>query len=142
MSKKNKTIISITAIVLTIVTCLGITYALWTTSYTQSTTNNLVAGCFSINFSDTDAISIANAYPITDDESKTKPSYDVTINNTCSVNAKYQVRIESLDTTTMNKNYVKSSIDNKNIDILTNYDAATPKIGTATHAYVIYEGCS
>ena len=140
MTKKNKIIISISAIALTLVTCLGITYALWTASFTQTTTNNLVAGCFSITFSDGDAINIANAYPITDEVAKTKPSYDVTINNTCSINAKYNVRIEILNTSNMNKNFVKASIDNKNIDILTNFDTTTPKLVNATEAYVIYEG--
>ena len=140
MNNKTKFILSLIAIVLTLVTCLGITYALWSASFTQSTTNNLVAGCFSITFSDGDAISIANAFPITDEESKAKPSYDVTINNTCTVNAKYDIRIESLNTTTMDKNYIKASVDNKNINILNNFTRGVPKIGSTTDAYIVYTG--
>ena len=139
MPKKKKIIISVSAIVLTIVTCLGITYALWVQRYEQTEKNVISSGCFNTTFSEGDAISLTNVFPITDEEAKLKPSYDVTMNNTCTINAKYQVRIEVLNTSTVDLSYIKASIDNKNIDILNNYDEVDPKIGAATKAYVIYE---
>jgi|GEM_PF-1019319 len=140
MNKKRNITLSVCAIALSICICLGITYALWTQTFTQTNSNKLASGCFEIVFSDGDAINLSNAYPITDTDASNLPSYDVTIKNTCTVGAKYAIRIETLNTTTMNKNFIKASIDNKNIQILTAMDRVNPEISNATDAYVLYMG--
>lgn len=58
-------------------------YALWTMSHTQSTTNALASGCFSTTFTDDSPIKLEKAYPISETAGLKLSPYTFTITNTC-----------------------------------------------------------
>ncbi len=97
----------ISIIVVTSVT-ISITYSLWTKSFNQVSYNSIDIGCFKVSFSDSNIsgggdISLANAYPMYDEDGKKLTPYKFTIENTCDISSNYIVNLETLDTSTMDE---------------------------------------
>jgi len=91
---------------------LGTSYSIWTTTVYQEGENVVNVGCFKITytdsgFDDAGTIDLSNEYPITDAAGANKQPYKFTIKNECSIDAEYYVNLETLNTSTMNLNYLK-----------------------------------
>lgn len=71
-------------ILLLIAICIGVSYAYWLVTRTQTGENAILSSCLKIELvSENEAISISDAYPISDEEGMSSTPYTFTIKNTC-----------------------------------------------------------
>ena len=115
-------------------------YALWVANHVGG--ENIVnVGCFSIEFQEqTNPISLNNTYPVSDTKGLTSTPYTFTIKNTCTVDAAYDVTLNTITTNTMNKNWIKYAIHKStetkpttgtNLGTNNNYNTATEELKIA-----------
>jgi len=133
------------AIILTVI--IGISYAYWQITHKQKGTNSIKSGCFELTFEElSDAINLANAFPITDQEGyKTQP-YTFKITNICSINTKYNITLNTLSTNTTKDESIKVSLgtDNPNGLLLNNLsinnDTSNIDISNLGTSYIVKTG--
>ena len=115
-------------------------YALWVATYTGG--ENIVnVGCFEIEFTEqTSSIALNNTYPVSDTKGLTTEPYTFTIKNTCTIDAAYDVTLNTLTTNTMQKNWIKYAIQEStetkpttgiNLGTNNNYNTATEELQIA-----------
>ncbi len=136
---KNNKIALITIILVGILLISGISYAVWSIYFTQSSTNRITAKCFSTTFSEGNAITLTKTLPTTDEEGMKENPYTFTLNNTCDLAAEYQLNIEVLNDSTLSSEYVKIALDNQKSILSSNLEA-TPTIANANKSYTINNG--
>ena len=133
--KKNRLILAIITISLVGLIGIGMSYAYWRSTVIQDKTNVGASKCFSIELANqANEINLTNAYPITDAEGRKLTPYTFTLKNTCSMSAKYNLNMEMLSGTTLNSNYLAVLVNNKDIRLLSSYDAATTVIDGSTES--------
>ena len=133
--KKNRLILAIITISLVGLIGIGMSYAYWRFTAIQDKTNVGASKCFSIELANqANEINLTNAYPITDAEGRKLTPYTFTLKNTCSMSAKYNLNMEMLSGTTLNSGYVAVLVNNKDIRLLSSYDAATTVIDGSTES--------
>ena len=133
--KKNRLILAIITISLVGLIGIGMSYAYWWFTTIQDKNNVGVSECFSIELANqANEINLTNAYPITDAEGRKLTPYTFTLKNTCSMSAKYNLNMEMLSGTTLNSGYVAVLVNNKDIRLLSSYDAATTVIDGSTES--------
>ena len=113
MKKKYKLIILFVGIFFVISLVIGVSYAMWVFSVSQSDSNIVITDCFEITYTDSDAINITNTIPLTDKEARELTPYQFTITNVCNSIMKYNVNIETLNESTMDLDAVAVKLDNK-----------------------------
>ncbi|MCI7553914.1 MAG: hypothetical protein MST00_00500 [Tenericutes bacterium] len=112
----NQKKLSIYVTLLIVVICLfGISFALFKFNASQATQNDITTlNCFEVEYSDvTDAITIANDYPISDAEGLKRTPYTFKIKNKCSQLLSVQIGVETLTTSQIQPNLIKGVITNK-----------------------------
>lgn len=139
--KKNRLILAIITITLVGLIGIGMSYAYWRFTAIQDKTNIGASKCFSIELANqANEINLTNAYPITDAEGRKLTPYTFTLKNTCSMSAKYNLNMEMLSGTTLNSGYVAVLVNNKDIRLLSSYDAATTVIDGSTESRTLDTG--
>ena len=103
---------------LAISTSIGSSYALWTITETQETSNEITSGCFSLSYIDVidgknTNIDLKNAYPITDEKGMELSPYTLTLKNTCNIAAAYELSLTTDSNNTLNEKYLKTNLINK-----------------------------
>lgn len=89
--------LAVIAIFMVITLFIASSYALWKVTVYQETENIIETGCFSLTFEDSSSINLDNTYPMTDESGMKMIPYTFTITNTCTVDAKYTVYLNTLD---------------------------------------------
>ncbi len=136
----NKKIVIVTSIVMLLVLIAGVSYAIWSRSFTQTGTNLSKYDCFDIAFSEQkEGITLENGYPITDEEGLKTESYDLTIKNTCKILANYEVVLNKLNTSTLNDTNVKIAVDS-DISLLSDLKTINTNLTNATEGKVLTTG--
>ena len=139
--KKDRLILAIITITLVGLIGVGMSYAYWRFTAIQDKTNVGASKCFSIELANqANEINLTNAYPITDAEGRKLTPYTFTLKNTCSMSAKYNLNMEMLSGTTLNSSYVAVLVNNKDIRLLSSYDAATTVIDGSTESRTLDTG--
>ena len=136
---KNKIVIGI-LLTVAILFVTGVSYALWSMTLQQTSSNVITTGCFNVEYADNNPINIQSAYPISDEEGKLLTPYTFTITNTCDMRVLYQVNLELLDTSTLNPDYVKVQFEESESNLLSNYEVVTKTIPNAVNAYELGTG--
>ena len=108
-NKKEYTKIAFWAIFLLTIIC-GTSYAFLSQVITSKKTVEVTAGTFVINFKEKNTIDLKNAVPMTDQEGMNTESYVFSVNNTGSLDAKYDISLEENSNNTLDRKYVKYSI--------------------------------
>ena len=135
----NKKKLIIILILLIFVITIGITYALWNSLFTQTGHNNEITDCFNIEYSDTDAVFISNAYPQTDSEGLENMAYEVTISNTCQTVATYNIIFNKIATeSTLEDEHIKVAI-NDEVKHLSELESTTTSVTNLASARIIKE---
>lgn len=148
MKKKEKIIIGVTLICMILTVLLGLTYAYWTKTSVQSGVNVIETGCFDIDFSGRNDITLQKSFPISDEKGKELNPYTFTITNKCDSWADYQINLEALTLDSSIKefphNYVRSYLTENKIvrkDSTLNSSLQTTKtLDKASSAYKLYKG--
>ena len=93
---------------------IGGSYALWVIKVAQTNANVILSDCFKVTLKeDSEAIHLEKTYPLTDEEGKALTPYVFTVTNSCSSYAKYDVRLEILEETTIGLEYIKVALNNE-----------------------------
>ena len=130
---KNKNILFISvSLVLIVLLGIGVSYSMWNITTSQDTANTVYTKCFDVSItSQKNSIALENAYPITDKQGKKLTAFNFTITNTCdifasyTVNSSYTVNLESLKGTTLNSNFLKVMLNNKELKLLSSYETVS-----------------
>lgn len=116
--KKNRKYLSLGILGLLVV-ALGVSYAYWRLTLTQTGTNKIASSCLELTLSkEGDAINLEKAYPITDEEGKETAPYSFTIENTCDMFASYTITLEVTKESTLDASYVASMLNANAIQTL------------------------
>ena len=120
---------------------IGISYAMWRRTLSQTDTNRITADCFEITLTnEKDMISLENAFPLYDEEGMELTPYTFTIQNKCASYASYNVNLELLDTVAeesrLDPKYLKVVLDENTPKLLSGNKAVEP---TLSNAYTSYE---
>ena len=111
----------------------GATYALWSMTLTQESTNVITTGCFNVEYTDKSPINLQSAYPTSDEEGSNLTPYTFTITNTCDTRVLYQVNLEILNTTTLlNHSYIKVQFEESTPVLLNSYNTVAKTLENAT----------
>ena len=108
-NKKEYTKIAFLGIFLLAIIC-GTSYAFLSQVITSKKNVEVTAGTFVINFKEKNTIDLKNAVPMTDQEGMNTESYVFSVNNTGSLDAKYDISLEENSNNTLDRKYVKYSI--------------------------------
>ena len=137
MLEKRKVILGLVILMIGVI-IIGVSYALWKLVLTQTDSNTLLSDCFNVTLrEDTERINLEKSYPITDEESKSLTPYIFTVTNACSSYAKYDIRMEIEDTTTLGLEYVKISLNNETPVLLSELvDTQEEKEGVSKILYI------
>ncbi len=148
MKEKNKRkALIIIGLLIACFLIIGVSYAVWSLTLTQTEKNVVTTGCFKIEFTDQNPITLDKAYPISDEEGKSLTPYEFTLTNTCDSEANYYINLETITSAEkkLSEQYLKTSlrkgeeevfISNLNSSYI-NLDKVIPE---ATNAYKLYEG--
>ena len=98
MKKRDKVMLLIVMILLTVVFLGSTTYAYWKFEKTQEQSNVIVSQCFDLTFlEETDTtINLFNAYPMLDSEGRNLKPYVLHLTNHCENDLTYQMNLEVL----------------------------------------------
>ena len=120
---------------------IGISYAYWILTYSQTGVNKVAASCFSLSLSnEKNNINLTNAYPILDEEGKKLTPYSFTITNTCDLFASYTVNLEMLDGNAMPIKYINSMLNNEKVTKLSDLEEGKTTIDGSVSSKVLAKG--
>ena len=144
MMNKKSTLLTIVILILVCI-ILGVSYAYWQITRTQNDKNIVTTGCFEVESdigteNELDPIRLLKTYPISDTEGKQLTPFTFTLRNTCDTYAGYQINLESLNTTTLNLDYLKVVLDNKSPKVLSAYDVVEKTLSDATTSHKLLTG--
>ena len=137
MSKTKRITLTVIGVLLMISLVMGISYAAWRLTLSQTTANTVNTSCFNITFKEENAILLENTFPMYDEDGKTLTPYTFTIKNNCSAYATYQIQLEIINTSTLKDEYLKIMIDEKNPVILNTLQSGEKTLSEASRAYII-----
>ncbi len=137
----KKKILIIMGILIVLLGTIGISYAYWILTYTQTGVNKVAASCFSLSLTnEKNNINLSNAYPILDEEGKKLTPYSFTITNTCDLFASYTVNLEMLEDNTMPLKYINSMLNNESVTKLSALEDAKTTIDGAVASKTLVKG--
>jgi len=93
---KEKKILYLISGITVCILVIGVSFAFWYLNLEQTTPNVVTSGCFSMEFTEGNAINLNDAYPISDEEGMKLTPYTFTIQNTCTTDSSYQINLETL----------------------------------------------
>ncbi|MBQ6687582.1 MAG: hypothetical protein IJN03_03570 [Bacilli bacterium] len=95
--KNKKTVITITSIVAVLLVIIGVTYAYWLVTKTQTNQNIISSGCLDISLSgEKNDIELTDQFPMSDEDGMKLTPYEFTVTNNCNTSVDYQVNLESI----------------------------------------------
>ena len=131
--EKNKLILVIILILISLIVLVGSSYALLTKSF-KSKKLSMEVGTLKIDFAEGNAINMANAAPMTDSDGLKSTPYTFTITNGGDINAYYTVSNEEELANTLDTNYLKMRLTGSD-----GYDSGiktVKELGTETYKLI------
>ena len=128
--KNKKTMIAMISVVALLLVLIGVTYAYWIFTKSQQTDNLITSACLDITLdNESEAISLGNQFPISDEEGMQTTPYTFTVTNNCNTSIDYQIALESLgnQATALKPSSIKVALDDS-FDLLSNKATTEPTI--------------
>ena len=124
---------------------IGLSYAYWRITYKQNDFNTLGVRCFDVTLTNEENdIQLESASPITDEEGMELIPYTFTITNTCDTYAHYEVNLEDIYSSDIEKRlsyqYIKASLDGGTPQNLKNYQEVEPTLPNADRSFKLTSG--
>ena len=114
------------AILLLLISVIGISYAYWRLTLSQTGTNRIMSSCLELQLTkEENAINLEDAYPLTDEEGRQTTPYSFTVENTCDLFASYTITLEVTKESTLNSSYVASMLNTNAIQTLNELEQTT-----------------
>ncbi|MGM9834987.1 MAG: hypothetical protein ACI31M_04340 [Bacilli bacterium] len=141
MTKKSSILLISLGTLLVIAVTVAVSYALWSITRKQETSNVITSGCFNIEFSElTNEINLPKAYPLTEAQGSALSPFTFKITNTCSIISDYTINLEMLSDTTLNSNFVAVKINDRETQKLGTLPETTKTDSSSTEARKILSG--
>ena len=134
--KNKKTKLAIIGIIALILVTIGLTYAYWLVTKTQTNENVISSACLDIAISgEKNDIELTNQYPLSDEEGMKLTPYEFTVKNYCNTSIDYQIALEatSKEMNVMSSSALKVALDDS-VEFLDNKEQITPMISGAYEA--------
>ena len=131
--KNKKITIAIISVVALLLVLIGLTYAYWLVTKTQTNSNIISSACLDITLDDeSDAINLGSQYPLSNEEGMALTPYTFTVTNNCNTSVDYQVALESIgdEATAIASSALKVALDTK-AELLSNKATVTPTVSGA-----------
>ncbi len=141
--KKNKKFAIILLILIALLSVLGVSYAVWRITDTQTEFNQVGSKCFELTMiNESEAINLEKTYPISDEEGLSTTGYTFTVKNICNTYATYTVDLEDLVTEAkrLSGKYIKVSVNDGTPEKLIEYQEKEPTLEEADKAYELTSG--
>ena len=142
-SSKRKKLLIVIGVLLGITLAIGLTYASWLLTKTQTNSNIISAKCLDISISnEANDINLQSEYPMSDEEGMNLTPYTFTITNNCNSKIDYQIALESIgnETNALLPSSLKAVLNSNTPKTLNNYTSADPTISGAYAAYKLTTG--
>ena len=139
--KNRKILLIVLGILLSLSLLVGISYAYYMVTASQTNKNRLASSCISISLTnEKNDITLNNAYPITNSEGRKLTPYQFTITNTCNIFISYNVNLEMLEGTDLSTDYIKTMVNSEAPYILSSLDSASTTIDKSTESRTLAQG--
>ena len=139
--KNKKILLIVLGILLSLSFLVGVSYAYYMVTASQTNKNRLASSCISVSLTnEKNDIALNNAYPITDSEGKKLTPYQFTITNTCNIFISYNVNLEMLEGADLSSDYIKTMINSEAPAILSSLDSASTTIDKSTESRTLAQG--
>ena len=140
--KTSKKIILIALGILLVLSLLvGVSYAYYMVTHSQTNSNIVKSTCISLSLTnEQNDISLDKQYPISDEDGASLTPYSFTITNTCRNAISYNLNLEMLEGTTLDSKYVKTMINTRGTVNLSNLATTDTSINTSTEARTLTTG--
>ena len=96
----------------------SISYAFYLAVVSQEGENEISSACFRLTMEENDEIGLEKTYPLSEAEGSELRPFKFTIKNICNKAANYQVNIETLNESTLETEYIRYKLDEKESKIL------------------------
>jgi len=114
MNNRNKALWLIGGTIFVVLVTVGLTYAYWLVTKTQTEKNLITSACLDISISnEANDIKLEEQYPISDEEGALLTPYEFTVTNNCNTSVDYQIALESLgdEETSVSSDALKVMLD-------------------------------
>jgi len=114
ISTSKKIILSILGILLILSLLVGVSYAYYMVSVSQTNKNIVKSSCLNLSISNEEnVIKLEKQIPIMNEEGKNLTPYTFTVNNTCNSMMAYSLNLEELEGSTLASKYIMTMINDK-----------------------------
>ena len=141
--KNKKTVITVTSIVAVLLVIIGVTYAYWLVTKTQTNQNIISSGCLDISLSgEKNDIELQDQFPLSDVDGMKLTPYEFTVTNNCTTGVDYHINLESIGTesTAIKASAIKAVINENTPKKLYEYVGTEPTINGAYESYTLLYG--
>ena len=115
ISTSKKIILSVLGILLILSLLVGVSYAYYMVSVSQTNKNVVKSSCLNLSISNEEnVIKLEKQIPIMNEEGKKLTPYTFTINNTCNSMMGYSLNLEELEGSTLASKYIMTMVNDKN----------------------------
>ncbi len=144
---KDKRVVVLGILLVTILV-IGTSFALWQITLRQTDENRIVTSCLKLNFTEeTNAITLNEAVPMSDEEGKNLAPYTFTITNTCNTKTKYVINLETVSEgeKVLADNFIKANLLKDSSEVFlskltTEHENQKKVITDANAAYMLDQG--
>ena len=106
--KKKTLIVAVVSCLLASIAVLGTTYAIYVVNLKGDKTQQVSSGTLNVEFqNNSSAISLTNAYPMTDEDGLKNEGIQFSVANTGTLPAKYRITLVEDSNNTLTNNYIK-----------------------------------
>ena len=140
--KNKKTIITITSMVAVLLVIIGVTYAYWLVTKTQTNDNLISTGCLDISLTgEKNDIELQDQFPLSDEDGMKLTPYEFTVTNNCTTSVDYQVNLESIgdSASAIKANAIKVALDD-NVRLLSIGGTNEPTVSGAYESNTLVYG--
>ena len=114
MNKKYIIVLSVLGGVLGVSLLVGVSYAYYMVSVSQTNKNIVKSSCLNLSISNEEnVIKLEKQIPIMNEEGKKLTPYTFTINNTCNSFIAYSLNLEELEGSTLSSKYIMTVVHGK-----------------------------
>ena len=114
MNKKYIIVLSILGVLFGVSLLVGISYAYYMVSVSQTNKNIVKSSCLNLSISNEEnVIKLEKQIPIMNEEGKKLTPYTFTINNTCNSMMGYSLNLEELEGSTLASKYIMTMVNDK-----------------------------
>ena len=114
ISTSKKIILSVLGILLILSLLVGVSYAYYMVSVSQTNKNIVKSSCLNLSISNEEnVIRLEKQIPIMNEEGKKLTPYTFTINNTCNSMMAYSLNLEELEGSTLSSKYIMTMVNDK-----------------------------